>query len=545
MTKGYLTLILHAHLPYVRHPEYEQFLEEKWFYEAVTETYLPLLWTFEKLAEDGVDYRVTINLSPTLISMFNDGLLRQRYVKHLEKLMELADKEVHRTSSQPEFHGTALMYKDLFSRAHYLFTEKYRWNLVEAFRRLQDAGKLEIITTGATHGYFPLLGVQREVINAQVQAAVELYERCFGRKPLGFWLPECGYKPGDDKILKKYGIKYFITETHGLLYASPRPKYGNYAPVYCSSGVVAFSRDAESSKQVWSAKEGYPGDFDYRDFYRDIGYDLDLSYIGPYLPEEKIRTHTGIKYYRITSTTDYKEPYVRPWALEKAATHAGNFMFNREKQVEWLSSMLDRKPVIVAPYDAELFGHWWFEGPQWLDFLIRKIRYDQNTIDLITPGDYLKIYPCNQVSTPCESSWGWKGYHEVWLNGANDWIWRHLHKAGERMIELANSNHEVNGILKRALDQAARELLLAQSSDWPFIMKTGTMVEYAKMRFQSHIANFTRLYEDIKGNKIDEGWLNGLETKNNLFPDMDYRIYRSDHVAELPGPITEQSAVPV
>lgn len=188
--------------PYVRHPEYEQFLEEKWFYEAVTETYLPLLWTFEKLAEDGVDYRVTINLSPTLISMFNDGLLRQRYVKHLEKLMELADKEVHRTSSQPEFHGTALMYKDLFSRAHYLFTEKYRWNLVEAFRRLQDAGKLEIITTGATHGYFPLLGVQREVINAQVQAAVELYERCFGRKPLGFWLPECGYKPGDDKILK-------------------------------------------------------------------------------------------------------------------------------------------------------------------------------------------------------------------------------------------------------------------------------------------------------------------------------------------------------
>ncbi|HAF17505.1 MAG TPA: DUF1957 domain-containing protein, partial [Peptococcaceae bacterium] len=310
-------------------------------------------------------------------------------------------------------------------------------------------------------------------------------------------------------------------------------------------GVAAFGRGAESSKQVWSAKEGYPGDFDYRDFYRDIGYDLDLSYIGPYLPEGKIRSHTGIKYYRITSTTDYKEPYVRPWALEKAATHAGNFMFNREKQVEWLSSMLDRKPVIVAPYDAELFGHWWFEGPQWLDFLIRKIRYDQNTVELITPGDYLKIYPCNQVSTPCESSWGWKGYHEVWLNGANDWIWRHLHKAGERMIELANSNHEVNGILKRALNQAARELLLAQSSDWPFIMKTGTMVEYAKMRFQSHIANFTRLYEDIKGNKIDEGWLNGLETKNNLFPDMDYRIYRSDHVAELPGPITEQSAVPV
>lgn len=543
MAKGYLAIILHAHLPYVRHPEHEYFLEEKWFYEAVTETYIPLLRTCEKLAEDGVGFRLTVNLSPTLISMFNDDLLRSRYVRQLERMLELADREVHRTRHQPEFHNTALMYRDLFSGVHHLFTEKYRRNLVEAFKKLQEAGMLEIITTGATHGYFPLLGRQREVINAQVAVAVDLYERSFGRRPAGFWLPECGYKPGDDLILKKYGIDYFIMETHGLLYASPRPKYGNYAPIYCPSGVAAFGRDVESSKQVWSAKEGYPGDFDYRDFYRDIGYDLDLSYIGPYLPDGKIRTHTGIKYYRITGNSDYKEPYVRSWALEKAAVHAGNFMFNREKQVEWLSQILDRKPLVVAPYDAELFGHWWFEGPQWLDFLIRKIYFDQQTIEMITPGDYLKIYPCNQVSTPCESSWGWKGYHEVWLNGANDWIWRHLHKAGERMVELANAHQEAHGVVRRALNQAARELLLAQSSDWPFIMKTGTMVEYAKMRFQSHIANFTRLYEEIKRNQIDEGWLGWLESKNNIFPAIDYRVYQSRHIKELPGQITEQEAL--
>lgn len=545
MTKGYFALVLHAHLPYVRHPEYEHFLEEKWFYEAITETYLPLLWTFEKLAEDGVDFRVTINLSPTLLSMFNDELLRQRYVRHLESLLELANKEVGRTTHEPEFHGTALMYRDLFSRAHYLFTEKYHRNLVEAFKQLQDNGKLEIMTSGATHGYFPLLGVQREVINAQVAVAVDLYERCFGRRPTGFWLPECGFKPGDDKILKKYGIKYFIVENHGLLYASPRPKYGNYAPIYCPSGVAAFGRDRESSKQVWSAKEGYPGDFDYRDFYRDIGYDLDLSYIGPYLPEGRIRTHTGIKYYRITGTTDHKEPYVRSWAMEKAATHAGNFMFNREKQLEWLAGIFDRKPVIIAPYDAELFGHWWFEGPQWLDFLIRKIRYDQKSIEMITPGDYLQIYPCNQVSTPCESSWGWKGYHEVWLNGANDWIWRHLHRAGERMIDLANTYPEAEGIQKRALNQAARELLLAQSSDWPFIMKTGTMVEYAKMRFQSHIANFTRIYDEVKRNALDEGWLNWIEGNNNLFPEIDYHVYQTHHVNDLPVPLSQKAKVVV
>ncbi|NPV29522.1 MAG: DUF1957 domain-containing protein [Firmicutes bacterium] len=544
MTQGYLCLVLHAHLPYVRHPEHEHFLEEKWFYEAVAETYLPLLWTFEKLLEDNVDFRITLNLSPTLISMLTDDLLRHRCVRHLEKLMELAEREVVRTRNQPEFHENALMYRDLFSRAYHLLTEKYRWNLVQAFKRLQDSGKIEIITTGATHGYFPLLGLQREIIHAQVAVAVALYEQHFGRRPQGFWLPECGYRPGDERILKKFDIKYFFVESHGLLHASPRPKYGYFAPVYTPSGVAAFGRDVESSKQVWSAREGYPGDFDYRDFYRDIGYDLDLDYIGPYLPEGRIRTHTGIKYYRITGLSDHKEPYVRKNALEKAALHAGNFMFNREKQVEWLAQILDRKPVVVAPYDAELFGHWWFEGPQWLDYLIRKIHHDQNTIKMITPGEYLKIYPCNQVSTPSESSWGWKGYHEVWLNGANDWIWRHLHKAGERMVELANRYENAEGPLKRALNQAARELLLAQSSDWPFIMKTGTMVEYARQRLIKHIACFTELYESIKRNTINEGRLAEIEQKDNIFPQIDYRVYQSRHVERLPGPLSRRALQP-
>lgn len=544
MTQGYLCLVLHAHLPYVRHPEHEHFLEEKWFYEAVAETYLPLLWTFEKLLEDNVDFRITLNLSPTLISMLTDDLLRHRCVRHLEKLMELAEREVVRTRNQPEFHENALMYRDLFSRTYHLLTEKYRWNLVQAFKRLQDSGKIEIITTGATHGYFPLLGLQREIIHAQVAVAVALYEQHFGRRPQGFWLPECGYRPGDERILKKFDIKYFFVESHGLLHASPRPKYGYFAPVYTPSGVAAFGRDVESSKQVWSAREGYPGDFDYRDFYRDIGYDLDLDYIGPYLPEGRIRTHTGIKYYRITGLSDHKEPYVRKNALEKAALHAGNFMFNREKQVEWLAQILDRKPVVVAPYDAELFGHWWFEGPQWLDYLIRKIHHDQNTIKMITPGEYLKIYPCNQVSTPSESSWGWKGYHEVWLNGANDWIWRHLHKAGERMVELANRYENAEGPLKRALNQAARELLLAQSSDWPFIMKTGTMVEYASQRLIKHIACFTELYESIKRNTINEGRLAEIEQKDNIFPQIDYRVYQSRHVERLPGPLSRRALQP-
>jgi 1,4-alpha-glucan branching enzyme len=215
-------------------------------------------------------------------------------------------------------------------------------------------------------------------------------------------------------------------------------------------------------------------------------------------------------------------------------------MFNRQKQIEWLAAIFDRQPVVVAPYDTELFGHWWFEGPQWLDFLCRKVYFDQRTFAMITPGEYLGIYPCNQVSVPSESSWGYKGYHEVWLNGANDWIWRHLHKAAERMVELANSFPGAEGDLQRALNQAARELLLAQSSDWPFIMKAGTMVDYAKLRFETHVSNFNRLYEEIRYNRMDVGWLSWLEQQDNLFPEIDYQVYQSRHLGELPGTLAQR-----
>jgi 1,4-alpha-glucan branching enzyme len=200
-------------------------------------------------------------------------------------------------------------------------------------------------------------------------------------------------------------------------------------------------------------------------------------------------------------------------------------MFNRERQIEYLASVMDRKPIVVAPYDAELFGHWWFEGPEWLDYLIRKVTYDQNIFKLITPGDYLDIYKRNQVSTPSLSSWGYKGYNEVWLEGSNDWIYPHLHKAAERMVELAKAYPSTDGLRRRALNQAARELLLAQSSDWAFIMKTGTVVPYAVRRTKEHLWRFTKLYEDIRRDSIDEGWLSEMEYRNNIFPEIDYSVY--------------------
>ncbi|MBN1919059.1 MAG: DUF1957 domain-containing protein [Verrucomicrobia bacterium] len=523
---GYLTLVLHAHLPYVRHPEHDEFLEEDWFFEAVIETYVPLLEAFERLVNDGVDFRLTMSLSPTLLSMLVDPLLQYRLLRHLDKLIELASREVERTRWQPEFNELALMYHYKLTRVRHVFAEQYHHNLVEAFRRFLDLGKLEILTCGATHGYLPLMAVNVNAVRAQIATAVEHHEKYLGRRPNGIWLPECGYEPGIDEVLREFGIKFFFTDAHGVLHATPRPKYGVFAPIFCPSGVAAFGRDLESSKQVWSAQEGYPGDYYYRDFYRDVGFDLDYDYIRPYIHHLGIRKMTGIKYYRITGQGDHKEPYIPAMAREKAASHAGNFMFNREKQAEFLHGFMGRKPIIVAPYDAELFGHWWYEGPEWLEFLFRKLYFDQTSISAITPMEYLKANPRNQVSTPSMSSWGWKGYSEVWLEGSNDWIYLHLTKGAERMVELARRfRNSDNGLFRRALNQAARELLLAQASDWAFIMKGGTVVEYAVKRTKDHIGRFTKLYHQIRTDRIDEGYLADLEHKDNLFPDIDFRCY--------------------
>ncbi len=528
--KGYLAIVLHAHLPYVRHPEYEEFLEERWLFEAITETYIPLIEMFQRLISDGVSFRMTLSISPTLACMLEDSLLQERYLKHINKLIELAEKEIDRTRWMPEFNRLALMYYHRFTRAKKLFEEKYNRNLLMAFKEFQDKGFLEIITCAGTHGYLPLM-IHKASVKAQVRAGVNTYRRIFGTSPKGMWLPECGYNPGDDWILKEEGIKYFLVDTHGILFAVPRPRYGVYSSYFCKSGIAVFGRDTESSKSVWSAIEGYPGDYDYREFYRDIGWDLDYEYVKPYINPDGSRGNTGIKYYRITGKTHNKLPYDPDRAREKAAIHAGNFMFNREKQIEYLYSVMDRKPIIVAPYDAELFGHWWFEGPEFLEFLCRKVCYDQKTFKLITCSDYLKIYPRNQVLTPAMSSWGWKGYSEVWLSGCNDWIYRHYHKAVERMVEAARKFSSANGVMERALNQMARELLLAQASDWAFIMKTGSHVSYANKRVTEHIFRFTKLWQQVNNGSIDEKYLSYLEYKDNVFPDMNFRIYLEEKEA--------------
>jgi len=217
--------------------------------------------------------------------------------------------------------------------------------------------------------------------------------------------------------------------------------------------------------------------------------------------------------------------YARSGALEAAANHAQHFLLERKAQILKLAGVLERPPIVVCPYDAELFGHWWYEGPEFLDSFVRKACEDSHSFTLITPDDYLCRHPHLQVASPAASSWGEQGYWGVWLNEQNEWIYPHLSRAQERMTELASRSGNFTVLEARALKQAARELLLAQASDWPFIMRTGTSPNYARRQVTEHLLRFTQLFEQISANSIDEEVLGKIEGEDNIFPEVDCRYW--------------------
>ena len=531
--KGYVSFILHAHLPFIHHPENENYLEEQWLFEAISETYIPLLKNFQKLVNENVDFRFTMSLTPPLLNMLDNKLLQQRYIKYLKQHIELSKKEIERTKYDERINTLSKYYYNRYSDDLDFFQNKCSSNIITEFKKFNDLGVLEIIGCGATHGYFPILYLNEKTIRAQIALGVQTYYKYFTKTLKGFWLPECGYVPESDKYLKEFGIEYVIVETHGILYANPTPLYGTYAPIISPGGVIAFGRDVESSRQVWSSINGYPGDYNYREFYKDIGYEAPYEYIKPYITHDGIRVPTGIKYHRITGKTDNKDIYNLQWAEDSINNQSGHFFDCRKKQIEELSKNTENPPIILCPYDAELYGHWWYEGPQWLYTLAKKIYYDDCNFELITPSEYIQKYPTIQISNICRSSWGAKGYSYVWLNESNDYVHKHLHTAGDRMCELAQQypNEPKTSLRRRLLNQCARELVLAQSSDWLFIITNGTMVEYAKKRIKDHIGRFSKLYNWIKNKhhlkKEDFKFLHTIEKIDCIFPEINYELYNN------------------
>jgi 1,4-alpha-glucan branching enzyme len=474
VTEPTLIFILHAHLPYVR-PTGAEILEERWLYEAVTETYVPLLWALERLAAYGIRPRLTLSLSAPLLSMLGDPELMARCRGHVARMGDLAVREAERLSGT-ELEPAARFHRERFASV-LAELDRRGDDLLTPFGELAQAGTIELITAAGTHPILPLLASDR-MRQLHLDLALQEFEGRFGYRPKGLWLPESAYHPGLDHLLAAAGIDWSFVETGAVRAAYP-PVGG---PVLRTPGGVAlFGRDPFATRQVWDAQGGYPGHPNYREFYRDQGYDLPLERLRPYLVEGRVRSDTGLKFYRVTGegpgVHGKKAPYQPAWAIAQVKEHARHFV----------ESLRGRPGPIVAPFDAELFGHWWFEGPAWIEEVFRLIG-TEGGVRSASPSDWLAEGWAPPPAQVPASTWGSEGDFSVWVGPANDRLWPQLHAAESRFLD-AVSLHG-GPLTGPELETAGRALLLAQASDLPFILSGGTATQWAEREFRHHLGRF-------------------------------------------------------
>ena len=515
---GKLAIVLHAHLPYVRKNEINS-LEEDWLFQAILECYIPLLKVLEYSSEEHPNNtKLTLSLSPTLLSLLQNEQIQKTFPSWINTRIDFLVDLPHKEKAASEFLMKNI--KDSF-----LYWEKCSGNLIESFKNLNMSGNLDILTCAATHGYLPILRENPETVIGQINTAIRSHENIFGTRPLGIWLPECAYYENLDQILFDCGIRYAVLDGHGILNAFPRPRYGVYAPICSKKGVAFFGRDSESTLPVWSSKEGFPGNPVYREFHKDLGWELPAAK----LQKKGIPTirPLGLKFHRITNnrgSLSKKEFYIEKEAIKKVDEHAENYLLSRSEQLKKLALSSSFDPLLVAPFDAELFGHWWYEGPRFIENIFKKsLKY---SIKLCNLREILVQKPNLQICDPSPSSWGQGGYHNYWLNDKNAWIVPEITKAGSVFVELSSKGFKEDFYI-RLLKQAARELLLSESSDWSFILRAGTTTDLAKERIDRHLFRFWKLIDMIKEISIvDYKFLENIEEEDKIFPDIQIKDWQ-------------------
>jgi 1,4-alpha-glucan branching enzyme len=563
MPIGYLTLVLHSHLPYLREAGRRSQGEEM-LHEAVVETYLPLLNTFYSLRAEGHPFRLTVGMTPIMAEQLADDdvldrveralLERQRRAQDDARRFEKARRKAGKDSSAAHFLYLARFYGDWYENLAKAFREPFRRDPLGAFRLLQDEGQIEIVTSAATHAYLPLLA-RDSTIYAQLRTGVTSYLRHLGRLPRGAWLPECGYRPaqrslqagreiarpGLEEFLAELNLGYTFADTSAVVHGSPTPLPAGYqdssydAPndsemaarpaggptaspqrttfrpyLVQASNVAVYGRDNLTGRQVWSALEGYPGDFGYREFSRQ--------------DEE-----SGLRYWRVTGDVppeakDLYDPYD---AFHRVQEHAAHFVEVVRGLLRGYHERTGRPGIVVAAYDAGLLGHWWFEGPAWLRDVLTRLGRDPE-IGLTTAGEYLALFPPQEATDLRESSWGKGGDHSTWSNPSVGWMWPLIHEAEHRMEALVARFPNAEGWQLEVLKQAAREALLLQSSDWPFLVTTRQFPDYAAERFRGHLERFDRLAELAARPELaaeEQVFLQECQHLDNPFLNIDYRVF--------------------
>jgi len=578
VSNGAFTFVLHSHLPYARLAGRWPHGEE-WIHEAASETYIPLLEIFYQLKNEGIQFRVTLGITPILAEQLADETVLDNFDEYLNMKIKAAKKDmalfappnvtpingvqVKRPENDPgdeHLHYMANWYREYFERVKKSFNEQFNRDIIGHFKQLQDEGYIDIMTGAATHGYLPLLGTDAS-IRAQIKTGIQSYERLFGRKPTSFWLPECAYRPayiddngvtrpGIESFLAEAGIKVFFTETHAITGGQPvgiaagdiLGPYGDIKRRYVipaskepipkrdtttfkayiardtsqnngentGSGVAVIGRNNTTGQQVWSEQWGYPGDFDYREFHKKAG-------------------SSGLQYWRVTGDNldlGEKEYYHPDWAAAKVEQHAEHFAHLVGDLLRDYHTQTGNYGIISSNYDTELFGHWWFEGTGWLYHVLKHLT-NYEAVDLVTVKEFLEQHPPQETIHLPESSWGAGGNHFTWDNGETHWMWEPIHNAENRMQALAEKYDNPDNDTALVLAQAAREILLMQSSDWSFLVTTGQAREYAIQRFTAHVERFNQLAISLEHDNPNVTLAEEIYALDKVFPDIDYTVFRS------------------
>jgi 1,4-alpha-glucan branching enzyme len=522
-----LTLSLHA--PFVRRPKANQAREERWFFESLSETYLPLLEVFERLDAEHIPFKLALSLSPTLCNMLRDEYLLESYLKYTDKQIEFGIRELNSTGGslrQEQRRLTQEFYNQAVDK-RILFTERYDKNILRAFDYYQRKGRLELLTTAATHAFLPYYAGYPEAIQAQIETAIASHRTAFGKNPHGFWLPELGWSAELDRYLRLYNFSYTIVDTHGLASPDLADSRGSFYPVRTPAGVYVFARDFYSHRELEGDQAPWQTDPLYRNYQRDAGYELPAEALSVFLTPNGGRNPTGYKYWATGDKPGDQRFYDPEKAEARAREFAVAFLDARISRLKAAGEYLEETPISLCAFDADVFGRFWHEGSAFIEALFRE-GARRDGLQFLNPAEYLYKQTAASFQTvmPEFSSWGFNGYGETWLDASNDWLYRHALRSLERMIELAERFPNETGLKERALNQAAREILLVQNSDWPRMLYTQENAAYARNQLESALRNFTTIYEALGSNYISTEWLTSLERRHNIFPAINYRVFR-------------------
>ncbi len=524
---GAFALVLHSHLPYVRGAGRWPHGEE-WIHEAILGTYLPLLVLLHDLRDAGVGYRLTLGLTPILLEQLADADVTFRFAEYADGQIARAGEDLRRFAAQGDTQraSLALFHRSLVTTLRDAHARRFGRDLVGGFADLARTSHVELLTSAATHGYLPLLDARS--VRAQLAVGLRTTRRLTGIEPRGVWLPECAYAPGLEDVLESLGLTHFFTDAALL---GPRRADERTARARRSGGaidvpladaadvlhpfrvgassVAAFARHHHVSGQVWSAALGYPGDPAYREFH-------------------KKDDRSGLRYWRVTDASGdlgAKALYAPGAAAERARAHAGHFVALVRETMAAHGSHADA-PVLTVTFDAELFGHWWFEGIDWLGGVMRELSSAGPRP--VTPAEHLAAHPPLERALLREGSWGTANDHSTWRNEGTAWLWDELARLAGDMAALSVVAHS-GPLRQRAARQAVRELLLAQASDWPFLITTRQAPDYAAERFRTHALRFRRALDlALHGADEDEPELGELERADGPFPDAGPRDVREE-----------------